>query len=110
MLLPRAIRLATPKSISRFYSTTTTTTTAKELSKTPLYDLHVARGAKMVPFAGYSMPVTYSDQSVGESHNWVRKRAGMFDVSHMVQHLYSPPQKNQIITISGSRVANTLQD
>lgn len=57
-----------------------------ELKKTPLYDLHVAAGAKMVPFAGFSMPVTYADQGLVESHNHVRTKAGLFDVSHMVQH------------------------
>lgn len=43
----------------------------------------------MVPFAGYSMPVTYSSQGLGESHNHVRSKAGLFDVSHMVQHRYA---------------------
>lgn len=51
--------------------------------KTALYDLHVARGAKMVPFAGYSMPLQYSDLSHVESHHWTREKASLFDVSHM---------------------------
>lgn len=59
---------------------------AVELKKTPLHDLHVSAGAKMVPFAGYSMPVTYADQGLVDSHNHVRTKAGLFDVSHMVQH------------------------
>jgi hypothetical protein len=59
-----------------------------ELKKTPLHDFHVAAGAKMVPFAGYSMPVTYADQGLSESHAQVRTKAGLFDVSHMVQHRY----------------------
>lgn len=37
----------------------------------------------MVPFAGYSMPVQYSDLSVGESHAWTREKASLFDVGHM---------------------------
>ena len=53
------------------------------LNKTGLYDLHVARGSKMVPFAGYSMPVQYSDLSVGDSHRWTREKASLFDVGHM---------------------------
>jgi aminomethyltransferase len=61
-----------------------------ELKKTPLHDFHVAAGAKMVPFAGYSMPVTYADQTLSESHHQVRQKAGLFDVSHMVQHRYPP--------------------
>ncbi|MCJ1243719.1 Aminomethyltransferase, mitochondrial [Trapelia coarctata] len=45
----------------------------------------------MVPFAGYSMPVQYSDLSVGESHKWTREKASLFDVGHMVQHHLSGP-------------------
>ena len=54
-----------------------------QLRQTPLYNLHVAHSAKMVPFAGYSMPVQYSDLSLVESHNWTRQKASLFDVSHM---------------------------
>lgn len=53
------------------------------LSRTDLHDLHIAKGGKMVPFAGYSMPVQYSDLSVGESHAWTREKASLFDVGHM---------------------------
>jgi hypothetical protein len=52
-------------------------------AKTSLYDLHVAKGAKMVPFGGYMMPVQYSDLGVGDSHKWTREKASLFDVSHM---------------------------
>lgn len=37
----------------------------------------------MVPFAGYLMPVQYSDLSVGDSHKWTREKASLFDVGHM---------------------------
>ena len=37
----------------------------------------------MVPFAGYSMPVSYSDLSISESHRWTREKASLFDVGHM---------------------------
>lgn len=57
-----------------------------ELRKTPLYDLHVNHGGKMVPFGGYSMPVQYGDLSVRDSHLWTRGKASLFDVGHMVQH------------------------
>lgn len=53
------------------------------LRRTPLYDLHVAHQGKMVPFAGYSMPVQYGDLSVGDSHRWTREKASLFDVGHM---------------------------
>ena len=51
--------------------------------KTQLYDFHVANGAKLVPFAGYSMPLQYKDLSHVESHHWTREKASLFDVSHM---------------------------
>ena len=51
---------------------------------TPLHDLHVARGGKMVPFAGYAMPVQYPAGIITE-HNHTRTKAGLFDVSHMGQ-------------------------
>lgn len=55
-----------------------------ELLKTALYDLHVELGAKMVPFAGYAMPVQYPLGVKGE-HLHTRAKAGLFDVSHMGQ-------------------------
>lgn len=55
-----------------------------DLKKTPLYDAHVAAGARMVPFAGYAMPVQYRD-GVLKEHLWTRESAGLFDVSHMGQ-------------------------
>ena len=50
--------------------------------RTPLHDVHVALGAKIVPFAGFLMPVQYASGITAE-HNAVRQRCGMFDVSHM---------------------------
>lgn len=55
-----------------------------ELQKTPLHDLHVELGARMVPFAGYSMPVQYPAGLMAE-HKHTREAAGLFDVSHMGQ-------------------------
>jgi aminomethyltransferase len=60
-----------------------------ELNRTPLYDLHLAQGAKMVPFAGYEMPVQYG-MGVMKEHLWTRENAGLFDVSHMGQVLLVP--------------------
>ena len=57
---------------------------ADQLLKTPLYDLHVELGARMVPFAGYSMPVQYPAGLMAE-HSHTRTAAGLFDVSHMGQ-------------------------
>jgi aminomethyltransferase len=57
---------------------------AASLQRTPLYELHVALGARMVAFAGYEMPVQYPPGILKE-HLHVRDRAGLFDVSHMGQ-------------------------
>ncbi len=59
------------------------------LRKTPLYDLHIALGAKMVPFAGFEMPVQYPTGVMAE-HLATREAAGLFDVSHMGQVLLHP--------------------
>ena len=56
-----------------------------ELKKVALNDVHVALGAKMVPFAGYNMPVRYSSDL--DEHHTVRKAVGIFDVSHMGEFL-----------------------
>jgi aminomethyltransferase len=55
-----------------------------ELLKTPLHELHVSLGAKMVPFAGYDMPVQFP-MGVMKEHTHTREKAGLFDVSHMGQ-------------------------
>src|SRR6478735_4187429 len=60
------------------------------LRRTPLYDLHVALGAKMVPFAGYEMPVQYP-LGILKEHLHTRAQAGLFDVSHMGQALLVGP-------------------
>ncbi len=54
----------------------------EKLKRTPVYDEHVRAGAKIVPFAGYEMPVQYPAGIIRE-HRAVRERAGLFDVSHM---------------------------
>ena len=56
----------------------------KDLKKTNLFDFHEKKGAKFVPFAGYSMPVQYKSGVISE-HLHTRSKAGFFDVSHMGQ-------------------------
>ena len=58
--------------------------------KTPLYDVHVAEGGKIVPFAGYLLPVQYGSGVIKE-HMAVRQQAGLFDVSHMGEILFTGP-------------------
>jgi len=55
-----------------------------EIRTTPFHKMHVNAGAKMVPFAGYEMPVSYP-LGIKKEHNHTRERAGLFDVSHMGQ-------------------------
>lgn len=57
------------------------------LKKTPLYDRHVALGARVIDFGGWAMPVQYT--SILEEHKNVRERAGIFDVSHMGEVIFS---------------------
>ncbi len=58
--------------------------TTEQPARTPLYEEHVALQARMVPFAGYDMPVQYPGGILAE-HLWTREHAGLFDVSHMGQ-------------------------
>jgi aminomethyltransferase len=62
------------------------------LQRTPLFELHQELGAKMVPFAGYEMPVQYP-MGVLKEHLWTRQHAGLFDVSHMGQAFLVPEDK-----------------
>jgi len=53
------------------------------LNQTAFHEIHVNHGGKMVSFGGFSMPVQYTDLSVGDSHKWTREKASLFDVGHM---------------------------
>ncbi|TNE70525.1 MAG: glycine cleavage system aminomethyltransferase GcvT [Bacteroidetes bacterium] len=76
------------------------------MKKTALYDVHVALGAKMVPFAGYEMPVQYTGVNV--EHECVREGVGVFDVSHMGEFLISGPGALPLIQKVTSNDASTL--
>jgi glycine hydroxymethyltransferase len=83
-----------------------------ETRRTPLFDLHRGLGAKMIPFAGWEMPVWYS--SVVEEHNAVRQAAGIFDVAHMGVYQAEGPQAALFLDcvcgndISGLKVGESL--
>lgn len=64
--------------------------------KTPFHAMHTGAGAKMVPFAGYDMPVSYP-LGVLKEHQHTRARAGLFDVSHMGQVILSGPDAEQAL-------------
>lgn len=74
--------------------------------KTALYDKHVALGAKMVPFAGYEMPVQYSN--LGEEHLNVRNGVGVFDVSHMGEFFLKGPGALDLIQLVSTNDASKL--
>src|SRR5689334_25295970 len=57
--------------------------TPPSLDKLPLDSWHRSKGGRMVPFAGYEMPVQY--EGIMAEHLWTREKAGLFDVSHMGQ-------------------------
>lgn len=75
--------------------------------KTPLYDVHVALGAKVIEFGGWMMPVQYT--GIIEEHRAVRQAAGLFDVSHMGEVYIAGPEAekfiNQLITNDVTKIA-----
>ena len=77
-----------------------------ELKKVVLNDVHAALGAKMVPFAGYNMPVRYSSDI--EEHKTVREAVGIFDVSHMGEFLVKGPKALELIQKVTSNDASKL--
>src|SRR5437867_9948607 len=76
--------------------------------RTSLYDWHVARGARMVDFAGWDMPVQYS--SIVEEHQAVRTAAGLFDISHMGRLSFGGPDSLSLIQQVFSNNAATMKD
>lgn len=72
---------------------------------TPLYDVHKELGARMIPFANYSIPAGYPDQSPSASHRWTRSHASLFDISHMVQHAITGPLAEEfLMTVTPSGI------
>jgi aminomethyltransferase len=78
------------------------------MKETALTHVHQALGAKMVPFAGFNMPVSY--QGVNQEHQCVREGVGVFDVSHMGEFFVSGPNALALIQKISSNDASTLSD
>ena len=78
------------------------------LRRTPLYERHAALGARLVPFAGWEMPVQYTS-IVGE-HRAVRTSAGVFDVSHMGQLHVDGPAAQSFLQSMLSNDVDRVQD
>ncbi len=78
------------------------------MKNTALTNIHKKLGAKIVPFAGYNMPVSY--EGVNIEHQTVREKLGVFDVSHMGEFLISGPNALELIQKISSNDASKLKD
>jgi len=78
------------------------------MKSTSLSNKHIALGAKMVPFAGYNMPVSY--KGLNEEHHAVRNSVGVFDVSHMGEFILKGPNALNLIQKVTSNDASVLTD
>src|SRR3712207_1678336 len=78
------------------------------LKRIPLHDKHTQLGAKMVPFAGFYMPVRYTSDI--EEHNTVRNAVGVFDVSHMGEFIIKGPKALELIQRVTTNDASKLYD
>lgn len=78
------------------------------MKTTALTDLHISLGAKMVPFAGYNMPVQYTGINV--EHDTVRNGVGVFDVSHMGEFILKGPKALDLVQKVSSNDASKLYD
>src|SRR3954467_7725307 len=81
-------------------------TSTTEMKQTALSDVHIKLGAKMVPFAGYLMPVSY--EGINAEHETVRKNVGVFDVSHMGEFILKGPDALDLIQRVTSNDASKL--
>lgn len=81
---------------------------SENLQRTPLYNRHVELGGKIVPFAGWELPVQYS--GVIAEHQAVRERAGLFDVSHMGEVFVTGPEAEKAIDFLTCNDVKTLTD
>ena len=88
-------------------TTTASPAGAAALKRTPFYDKHVALGAKIVPFAGWEMPVQYAQGLMAE-HKAVRERCGLFDVSHMGEFIIRGARAVDFLTYVTTNVVAAL--
>src|SRR3954452_14720726 len=86
----------------------TASTAGETLSRTPLYDWHASHGARIVPFAGWEMPIQYS--TIIDEHQAVRTAAGLFDVSHMGRLSFGGPDALALIQHVYTNNAATLKE
>src|SRR6185503_2410642 len=79
------------------------------LKRTPFYDFHVAAKAKMVPFAGFEMPVQYP-AGITREHEIVRTAVGVFDVSHMGEFEVTGKDRNAFVNSITSNEVSALKE
>src|SRR5690606_9044845 len=84
------------------------TEATRMIKNTALTDVHIALGAKMVPFAGFNMPVQYS--GINDEHETVRNRVGVFDVSHMGEFILKGDKALDLVQKISSNDAAKLYD
>ncbi|MEN9497754.1 MAG: glycine cleavage system aminomethyltransferase GcvT [Bacteroidota bacterium] len=77
------------------------------IKNTPFTQKHIALGAKMAPFAGYNMPISYT--GINDEHAAVRRNAGVFDVSHMGEFILKGPKALDLIQFVTSNDASKLK-
>ena len=83
-------------------------TSTETLQRTPLYHRHGELGGKIVPFAGWELPVQYS--GVIAEHQATRTAAGLFDVSHMGEIFVSGPEAEKAIDVLTCNDVKTIRD
>jgi len=84
-------------------------TTDAALKRTPFHDIHKSLNAKIVPFAGYEMPVSYP-QGITHEHKAVRERCGLFDVSHMGEFVIYGDRRVEFVNYVTTNDVATLAD
>lgn len=93
--------------MSKYFSKSDNHFVLTEIKSTPLAQVHIDLGAKMVPFAGFKMPIQYS--SLVDEHHSVRKSVGVFDVSHMGEFMIEGPEALDLIQYVISNDASQLE-
>ena len=78
------------------------------MKNTPFTEKHIALGAKMAPFGGFNMPISYT--SITDEHLCVRSNAGVFDVSHMGEFILKGPDALELIQRITTNDASKLTD
>src|ERR1700746_2543036 len=77
------------------------------MMRTPLYDWHVAHGARMVDFAGWDMPIQYT--TITEEHQAVRSAAGLFDTGHMGRLTFEGPDALDLLQLVDTNDLATMK-